>query len=220
MGILGRINNVIKSNVNDLLDKMTDPEKEVDLLIHDMEENVRKAKEEVLQCLATSKRGAMRVAKAQEEAARWQSRAEQAVQASDDELAREALKRKMASDHEVEEAKKSHAEQDAYAANLKSSLKQLEARLEDVKLRKGTLKMKAKAAKEGRGPMSGGKAFAEFDRLEDRIEEIEATADLSDSLEGKEAATEAKFARLERAQGNPEVEDALALLKAKMSEGQ
>ena len=199
---------------------MTDPEKEVDLLIHDMEENVRKAKEEVIQCMATSKRGAMRVGKLEEEAALWQKRAEQAVKASDDELAREALKRKMASDREVVEAKNKHAEEDAYAENLKSSLKQLESRLEDVKLRKGTLKMKAKAAKEGRSGLSGGKAFAEFDRLEDRIEEIEATADISQSLEGKEALTEAKFAKLERAQGNPEIEDELALLKAKMIEGE
>jgi phage shock protein A len=58
MGILGRINTVIKSNLNDLLDKMTDPAKEIDLLVIDMEKNLKQAKEEVISCTATAKRSA------------------------------------------------------------------------------------------------------------------------------------------------------------------
>jgi phage shock protein A len=219
MGILNRINTVIKSNVNDLLDKMSDPAKEIDLLIIDMEKDVKKAKEEVISISAQAKRMAMRCNDLSGECETWLKRAEQAVRAGDDGLAREALKEKQAKDQELELAEKNHQEQLQYTEQLKQSLKALEARLKDVKMRKESIKERARAAKEGRTGLSGGKAFKDFDRLEDRIEAMETEVSLTDSLDGRDAATAAKFARLEEEAKDPKVEDALAELKRKVDEG-
>jgi phage shock protein A len=216
MGILGRINRVIKSNMNELIDKMTDPAKEVEQLIIDMEASVKKAKEEVIAGAATAKRSEKRMEELRGECGQWQARAEQAVKAGDDDLAREALKRKMTVDEQFEDVQRVHAEQSGYVAELKDSLRQLEARVQDIKLRKESIKQKAKAAKEGSTGLAKGKAFAEFDRLEDRIETIEASAALDSELDGRRAETDAKFARLERETGKPEIEDELAALKRKM----
>lgn len=218
MGILGRINRVIKSNVNEVLDKMSDPAKEVDLLIIEMEGGLKEAKAEVISSTAAAKRLEMRVGEVQREVDRWQQRAEQAVRGGDDELAREALKRKVEHDRELETAQRNVAEQRGYVDELKASLKALEARLEDVKLRKGSIKQRARAAKDGEQPLAGSKAFSKFDELERRIEAQEEMQEITSSMEGREAATEAKFARLER-QGNPEVEDELEELKRRMEEG-
>jgi phage shock protein A len=215
MGILGRINTVIKSNVNQLLDRMTDPAKEIDLLIIDMEENLKKAREEVVSCTASSKRAAMNCQKLQEEVDQWQRRAEQAVRAGEDALAKEALERKMSSDHQLADARRAADEQEAYAHQLKDSLKALEEKIREVKGRKETLKVRARIAKDGRSALSGGQAFEDFQKMEDRIEAMESAGELTASLDGRDAAVEAKFARMEK-EADPKVEDALAELKRKM----
>ena len=57
MAILGRINRAIQSNLNDLLDSMSDPGKEVDLLIYDMEQGLKEAKQEVIAATAEGQAG-------------------------------------------------------------------------------------------------------------------------------------------------------------------
>ena len=47
MGILGRLSSLIKSNVNDVIDSMQDPAKEIDQMVRDMEESARQARTEV-----------------------------------------------------------------------------------------------------------------------------------------------------------------------------
>ena len=47
MGILDRLSTLVKSNVNDLVDRMQDPAKEIDQLVLDMEDSLRQARSEV-----------------------------------------------------------------------------------------------------------------------------------------------------------------------------
>ncbi|MFH1130034.1 MAG: PspA/IM30 family protein [Pseudomonadota bacterium] len=216
MGILGRINRVIKSSLNETLEKMIDPSKEVDLLIVEMQESFAKAKEEVASSIATTKRLGMKCTELENEVERWQQRAERAVRVEDDELAKEALRQKLRLEQECQKAKSIRAEEDVYVEQLKDSLHALDLRLKEIQLRKDTIKQRARAVKEGGILGSGGKPFADFNRLEDRIEAIEASAELNDSLDGREAAVEAKFARLEKESSHQNVEDELAELKKRM----
>ena len=52
MSILGRFSNLIKSNLNAAVDKLSDPAKEVDLLIEEMEEELKKLRLELRDQLA------------------------------------------------------------------------------------------------------------------------------------------------------------------------
>jgi phage shock protein A len=61
MSILARLSTLVKSNVNDLIDKMQDPAKEIDQLVLDMEDSVRQARGEVATCMAEEKRLVHRV---------------------------------------------------------------------------------------------------------------------------------------------------------------
>ncbi|MCC6749689.1 MAG: PspA/IM30 family protein [Deltaproteobacteria bacterium] len=224
MGILGRIQRVVKSNVNELLDKMIDPAKEIELLVTQMEEGLKQARAEVITVTAEGKRLGMRCGELEAEVVRWDRRAEQAVQAGDDGLARDALAHRLELARELETLRQARATQEAQAEELQQALKALEAKLKDVQLRKETLKVQARAAKEGGGALKGTAAFQEMDRLEAKISAMEDLADLEGSLSGKDAATEAKFARLaERAPAGasrPEVEDELQALKRKLNSGE
>ena len=219
MGIFSRLNRVIKSNVNELIDKMSDPAKEVDQLIVEMEDGLKEAKSEVLAAAAEAKKAEQRCRGIEEELTKWQSRAEQAVQAGDDSLARAALQQRMAKEGELRQAEQATQQQRARVTELKTSLKALDSKLKDVRLRKETIKQRARAAKDGGSTgLAGGKAFDRFAQLESKIEAMEEVADLNISGDDRESATEAKFAQLERKHGDPEVEDELALLKRKLLE--
>lgn len=216
MGILGRINTVVRSNLNELIDKMSDPGKEIDLLVTDMDEAERQGRKELVSALASVKLSQKRLGELEGEVDRWQGRAEQAVRHGDDELAREALAQKRTQEQLAVEARASMQEQQAYVAQLDDSMREFTTRLTAIKARQATLREEARAAKRGGPEGLTSPAMQAFDRIQHRIDTMEAEANLNQSLDGKAAATEAKFLRLEGP--DPEVEDALAALKRKMEE--
>ena len=213
MGILGRLSTLVKSNVNDLIDSMQDPAKEIDQLIRDMEDSVREARSEVAQCMADEKRMAKRVGDLADEVKSWEGHAMRAVQAGDDALAKEALRRKAEKEADRIEADKALSDQRAYLVQLNAGLKALEARVQDVKLRQGTLREKARAAKRGESPVSSKtSAFENFERMSGKIDALEAEVGLTDELTGQGAASVAAERKL-REMG---LDDELADLKKKL----
>ncbi|MGA7743647.1 MAG: PspA/IM30 family protein [Polyangia bacterium] len=217
MGILGRLSTLVKSNVNDLIDSMQDPAKQIDQLIRDMEDSVREARGEVVQCLADEKRMGKRVEDLADEVKSWEEHATQAVQAGDDALAKEALRRKAEKQADRIEAEKALSDQRAYSVQLGAGLKALEARVQDVKLRRGTLREKARAAKRGESPVSGQTAaFEDFDRMSGKIDALEAEVGLGDELQGQTAASVEAERKLREMSEQKSVDDALADLKKKL----
>src|SRR4051794_18847517 len=184
MGILGRLSTLIKSNVNDAIDSMQDPAKELDQMIRDMEDSARQARTEVGQCMATAKQQEKRVAALAAEASTWEEHAKRAVQAGDDALAKEALRRKAEKDADRLEAEKALQDQRVYVDQLTAGLKALETRVKDVKLRQGTLREKARANKKGSPTSVKTSAFDDFERMSGKIEAIEAEASIGDELAG------------------------------------
>jgi len=207
----------VKSNVNDLIDSMQDPAKEIDQLVRDMEDSVREARGEVVRCLAEEKRMGKRVDDLTDEVKSWEGHAMRAVQAGDDALAKEALRRKAEKEADRIEAEKALSDQRAYSVQLSAGLKALEARVQDVKLRQGTLREKARAAKRGQSPVSGKtSAFEDFERMSGKIETLEAEVGLNDELTGQTAAAVAAERKLREMSEQQSVDDALADLKKKL----
>jgi phage shock protein A len=213
MGILGRLSTLIKSNVNDAIDGMQDPAKEIDQLVRDMEDSARQARTEVAQCMGEEKRLGKRVEALDGEIKTWTDRAESAVRAGDDTLAKEALRRRGEKEGERAETQKALQEQSVYVDQLATALKALETRVKDVKLRQGTLREKARAAK-GVSPLSGKTtAFDDFERMSSKVDTVEAEAGLADELEGRSAASVAAERKLDALAADSSVDDALAALK-------
>jgi phage shock protein A len=216
MGILGRLSTLIKSNVNDAIDGMQDPAKEIDQMVRDMEDSAREARTEVAQCLGEEKRLQKRIEVIGGEIKTWTDRAETAVRAGDDTLAKEALRRRTDKEAERAETQKAAQEQGVYVDQLATALKALEARVKDVKLRQGTLREKARAAK-GVSPLSGKtSAFDDFERMSSKIDSVEAEAGLADELDGRSDASVAAERKLNELSQQSSVDDALAALKKKL----
>jgi phage shock protein A len=215
MGILSRLNTLIKSNLNAAVDRMSSPEREIDIMISDMEDAVKQARQEVQQCLVTEKLAIKERDRLRADSAGWEQKATRAIQAGDDELARQGLEMKAQVDALLAAAEKNVRDQEAYVDELTKSLKSLEARVAEVKLRKGTLKQQAKM-RAGRDGKKGGSAFEEFERISGKVDAMDAAVDIDAELAGqsaREAETDRKFRDLDK---SSKIDDALAALKKKL----
>lgn len=219
MGVLSRIHEVLRTNLSSLIDRATDPAKQVELLIADIEEQKKAATAELIAFKATEKRLAQESAALAAKAADWQKRAEAAVLAGDDALAKEALVEKQRVLVQRAEVERDRGEQARYAAELLRGRRELEQALTSLKLRKGTLAQNLAAARAGgqTALSPSGPAFDALARAEEVIESDAALAEvdamLGDPLAEGDAVVEAKLReQMKRAQAD----DALAELKKKM----
>ena len=217
MGIFARLGTLIKSNLNAAVDRMSNPEREIDILIAEMEDALKAARQEVQSNLASEKLAIKQRDRLRQEAAEWEDRAARAVKAGDDDLARKALEQKAQLDVQAAAAEKTLREQEAYVDQLTQSLKELEARVKEVKLRKGTLKQQAKMSA-GRAGKKGGSAFADFERLSSKVDAMDAESQLDaelTALGSKDAEVDRKIRALDK---DTKIDDALAELKKKLGQ--
>jgi phage shock protein A len=229
MGIFGRMKRAMKSKANAAIDKAIDPAKEIDMAILELEAQQKAALKELLSYKASAKMMEKDITALEEKAKTWESRAMLAVRKGDDALARECLREKKSCDADVERLRRDRNEANGYAAELNRSRKQVETRLQLLKLKKGTMATQIAAARSGTGNAFGlsEKPFERMDRAEHKIDSDAASAEALAELDTgglgapSSASSEAAFdAALLAAGGDPGAEaggdDPLAELKAKM----
>ncbi|HID86890.1 MAG TPA: PspA/IM30 family protein [Anaerolineae bacterium] len=217
MGILDRISNILRANINDLLDHAEDPEKMLEQIIRDMEGAIKEARSQVAEMIAQEKLIKADLEESRRLAAEWEKKAELAVSKGADDLALEALRRKNDYDAHTEVYEKQWTAQKEAVSKLKSQLQQLEAKYEAAVRNKEVLIARRKraaaqrqiAAAEAR--LSTVDYSAELERMERRIMEEEARAAAMAEL--AEEPLEERFEALEE---DTALQEQLAALKAKV----
>jgi phage shock protein A len=221
MGIMDRMATVLRSNLNYLINKAEDPEKMLDQILIQMRQQLVDAKREVAVAIADEKRLGTQLEAEIEQVREWERRATMAVQKSEDDLAREALRRK--ADHEQIAIgyKKQWDAQKSSTENLKNALRALSQKIEEAGRKKNLLVARQKRAEaqkhihEVMTGLSDTSAFESFDRMSAKVEQIEAQADaaveISQELSGD--TMEQRFRALE---SSTDVEQELHALKAKV----
>lgn len=94
MGILSRFGDIIKSNVNDMLDKCEDPAKMVDQYLRNLTENLAEVKKETAGVMAEETRTRRMVEENSAEIAKYGDLARKALQAGNEGDARVFLAKK------------------------------------------------------------------------------------------------------------------------------
>jgi phage shock protein A len=194
MGIFDRLSTLIRSNINDLINRAENPEKMLNQLIVDMRSQLAKAKQQVAAAIADEKRLSAQVDTEKKSAEDWERRAVLAVQEGRDDLAKQALLRH--NEHaqgavQLHETWVKHREE---TEKLKLSLRQLNDRIEEAKRKKNILiarQKRAEAHKRIQETMSsiGDKSvFETFERMTEQIEHEErkliAAAEVNEDLSG------------------------------------
>lgn len=234
MGIFDRMGKVISSNLNSMLDKAEDDKKLLELNLEEMAEQLKAGRQDVISAVAAEKQLRKKAEELQAEVAKWEKRAELALKSDDEALAREALRQKKRCETEAENAEKARIEQRDTALKMKDELERMEQKLEDLKMRKGTIVARAQQARagatsEGLGARGGSSAFDNFRRMEEKIEGREqeglAMAEVEEALGTKDKRDlEDKFRDLERGlsgggsgtKKDADIDDELAALKKRI----
>lgn len=221
MGIFGRLGTLLKANINDMISKAEDPQKILNQLIMDMQEQLIESKKQVAVAIADEKRLKKQLDEQLRLAQEWEKKAMMAVRAGNDELARQALLRKQEHDNMAADYQKHWESQAQACTQLRNVLVQLNAKIEEAKRKKNLLiarAQRAEAQKKIQATMHGlseNSAFATFDRMAEKVDRLEAEAEaqgeLVEHMAGDTLARQ--FDQLEKTSGG---DDALAALKAKM----
>jgi phage shock protein A len=221
MGIFARLAALIKSNLNDMISTAEDPEKMLNQIVIDMANQLIEAKKQVAVSIADEKRLAKQAEGEAAKAAEWERRAMMAVRAGDDVLAKEALQRKKEHEQLAIVFRDQWTKQKKQVDQLKLALRILNNKIEEAKRKKQVLiarKRRAEAQKKIQETMSGlnnAPAFDTFERMEEKIDQIEAEADAASELaeEYSGDVLAHKFGKLE---ATVDAEDDLTALKQKM----
>ena len=215
MGLLDRISMLVRSNVNDVLDRAENPEKTLDQVIRDMADAISKAKSQVAETIAQKNLIESNVESAQKLSNEWGTKAQLAVAKGADDLAREALRRKKDYDANAQVYASQLASQTEVVDKLKGDLQALQSKYEDVVRNREVLIARHRTAQaqqkvqQTAAALQGIDPTSELSRMEEKIRMEEARARASTEL--NESSLDRRFAELE---ADPDVEAELAALKA------
>ena len=218
MGIFSRIADVFKSNVNDALDKVEDPEKMLKQMVLEMEESVNKTTLAVAQAIANEKNLERKMEKARADRDDWEKKAMQALGANREDLARAALEKKAIAERNFADLQPVYTQAKDTANKLRQQLDQLKSKLDEAKSRQSTLIARSQAAKAQKQIAQslsgvGSDAFGKFDKYESKIEKLESEAEAFEQLAGANTQLDDEFKKLS---SNTTVDSDLLALKAKM----
>ena len=225
MGLWKRLAQLLKSNVNDIVDGSADPERTLDLVVGEMRGQLVEAKKQVAVAIADERRLKQQVEAEQKAATDWERKAVLAIKAGDDELAKQALMRQRDHDGVADQLAQQHEKQAHAVEQLKIALRALNTKIEEAERKKTVLvarQRRAEALRSIEGTLSGLKessAFETFNRLEKRIDQAEAEADAEAEL-GREMSGSTVKQRFDDLERDASADDALAALKQKMGIGQ
>lgn len=182
MGILDRVSTILRANINALLDQAEDPEKTLDQIIRDMADAIGQARGQVAEMIAQEKLLEADYERNQQLGDQWRQKAELAVTRGADDLAKEALRRKIDYEKNAQAyATQLQAQQDV-VGKLKHDLEQLETKYEGaIRNREAMIARHRRALAQQKVAQTAAQLTAidptsELARMEERIRLEEARA--------------------------------------------
>lgn len=200
MRILYRFYVLVKSYLNFFIGRVEDPEKLLNQLILDMQEQLILAKKQVAISISDEKKLKRQFEKEVLNASEWEQRAVTSLRSGLETLAKKSLERKCEHDSLANSIEMQWKAQKKSVDRLKDSLRLLSGRINEAKRKKNILSARSKRAKAQKmisdtiSEISNDHASASLERMEDNINRLEADASAtsemvdeisSDELEGK-----------------------------------
>lgn len=230
--ILGRIGQLVRANVNAMLDQAEDPEKMLDQLIRDFTSNIEEAEQAVAQTVGNLRLLEDDQREAQRAHAEWGGKAAAAARKAEemgregnsaeagrfDDLAKIALRRQLSFETQISAFKGQIDQQTLLTTQLKDGLNKLRVKREDLVQKRDELVARAKMADAQMEVQTAVKNVSvmdptsELNRFEERIRRQEAMA--RGMAEVAASSLDDQFAELDESEDEMEIEARLAALKA------
>ncbi len=230
--ILGRIGQLVRANINTMLDSAEDPEKMLDQLVRDFTNNIAEAEEAVAQTVGNLRLLEDDHREAQQAQTEWGDKARAASRKADEmraagntveadrftELAKIAIRRQISFEQQVTTFQTQIEQQTGLTEQLKDGLNKLRLKREELVQKRDELVSRAKMASAQRQVQEAVREVSvmdptsELNRFEERVRREEAMA--RGMSEVAASSLEDEFASLEDADTEAEVDARLAGLKS------
>ncbi|GAX23513.1 phage shock protein A [Fistulifera solaris] len=224
MNLFDRFTRVAKSNLNNILKNLEDPEKIMTQAVEDMQKDLVSVRQSYAEVTATQRRLLKQKEQCDAVAEDWYKRAQLALKASNEGLAKEALTRRQ---QQLDEAASLQSQIDAQASSidkLYEGMQTLESAILDAKSKKEQMVARARTAQSTQKVndmltgLTGSTSMDAFKRMEEKVEALEAAAEISSemskALPGSKSSLEDQFKLLEAASS---VDDELNKLKGMLN---
>ncbi|KAJ6381731.1 hypothetical protein OIU77_030409 [Salix suchowensis] len=196
MNLFDRFARVVKSYANAIISSFEDPEKILEQTVLEMNDDLTKMRQATAQVLASQKRLENKYKAAQQASEEWYRKAQLALQKGEEDLAREALKRRKTYADNANSFKAQLDQQRGVVENLISNTRLLESKIQEAKSKKDTLKARAQSAKtatkvnEMLGNVNTSNALSAFEKMEEKVLAMESEAEAlgqltTNELDGK-----------------------------------
>jgi phage shock protein A len=230
--ILGRISQLIRANINAILDSAEDPERMLDQLVRDFTDNIAEAEDAAAQTIGNLRLLEDDAKEARAASAEWLDKARAASRRADelraagngaeadrfDDLAKIAIRRQVSYESQVQTLDTQIAAQSELADKLKDGLNKLRVKREELVQKRDELVARAKMAQaqstvqETLQSVSVLDPTSELSRFEEKVRRQEA------QVRGREevaaSSIDEQFESLESDEDEQEVEARLAELKS------
>lgn len=201
MGLLNRTWNVIRANLNSWVGDTEDPERILEQVVNDMQQELISMRQAVAHAIATQKRIERQAAQNQALGEDWYNRAQFALQKGEEDMAKEALTRRKSYVDTAQGLLDQIKQQRGIIERLKADMRNLEQKLSEAKTKKDLYIARARSAEasskiqEMLGGYTSTSSLDAFERMENKVLELEAHSELTQELQTDDL--EKRFAALE-----------------------
>ena len=204
MAIFERISDLVRANINDLIDKAENPEKMVKKILIDREYQLRKATQGLGTAMGSLNQVKKQLENAQEQSNVWQSKAKACLEQGNEELAKKALENKVNQDKMVAQYQEMTTAMEAQVNEIKSQIDVLKQKLEEARSKQAMLVARSQMADaksqmaKTLGNMDSKSAFSKMDKMEQKIAAKEAQADAFSEVSGVQESENDPFAQMDK----------------------
>jgi len=203
MGIFSRFKDIVSANLNAMLDKAEDPEKMIRLMIQEMEETLVELKASCAATIADKMKIDRETEDQQKLVEKWDERARLAVQKGRDDLARDALHEKKRYVRALDDLSVERTRFDELIAQARGDIVRLEEKIVSARQKQRLLiqrhiRAQQKYTTEHNIRRAGSTdAVERFEQFEQKVDRMEAAADLVNPSVTHKNSLDDEFEKLE-----------------------
>ncbi len=225
MGIMERFKDIMSANINALLDKAEDPEKMIDQYLRNMESDLGKVKAETASVIAEESRAKRALDECNANIAKMQTYAEKAINAGNDNDARQFLAQKKVYTDQLASLQNTYQIASENAAKMRNmhdklvnDISELNARRDSIKAKMAAAKTQQRINKIGSSALGVANDMSAFERMEAKADKMldEANAMSELNKTAGEASIDDLASKYDNPQTDSSIDDELAALKAQM----
>ncbi len=219
MSLYERFRNILRADANTVADHLEDPAAIMGQQMRDLDDKLQKAQGELIKAVAEIKLLEQKIREDQDQVALYQERAEKAVKAGNDDLAKRALLEKNRLSTDLAELTRQRDEQQKVVSEIEGDLSKLRDMHDEFARKQSLLALREERAKASqevnsiRAEIDPGHIGSEMKRMTDKIDHMEAQAQATREIADKQSGADTEQAFRELDKKSPDVDAELESLK-------